>query len=63
MYINHKFGNWYDYLSNAKALPLKSSIETAQLSIESRATEVKPMVLDKKDFELPAGIKTEKSPY
>lgn len=63
LYANHKFGNWYDYLSKSNALPLKSIIETSQFIIESTATEVKPMKLDYKEFELPIGIKTEKSPY
>jgi len=63
LFTNHKFGNWYDYLSKTNSLPLKSIIETAQFTMESLATEVKPMKLDTKTFELPAGIKTEKSPY
>lgn len=63
LYINHKFGNWFDYLSKSDALPLKSIIETAQFTLESVATDIKPMKLDVKLFELPAGIKTEKSPY
>ena len=63
LFTNHKFGNWYDYLVKANSLPLKSIIETAQFSIESVATEVKSMKFDTKAFELPTGIKTEKSPY
>jgi hypothetical protein len=63
LFSNHKFGNWFDYLSKSNSLPLKSVIETAQFTMESVATEVKPMKIDTKTFELPAGIKTEKSPY
>ena len=63
LFSNHKFGNWFDYLSKSNSLPLKSVIETAQFTMESVATEVKPMKIDIKTFELPAGIKTEKSPY
>ncbi len=63
LFSNHKFGNWFDYLSNSNSLPLKSIIDTAQFTMESIATEVKPMKLDSKIFELPVGIKTEKSPY
>lgn len=63
LFANHKFGNWFDYLSKSNSLPLKSIIETAQFTLESTATEVKPMKLDAKTFELPAGVKTEKSPY
>ena len=63
LFVNHKFGNWFEYLSKSNSLPLKSIVETAQFTMESVATEVKPMKLDNKTFELPAGIKTEKSPY
>jgi hypothetical protein len=63
LFANHKFGNWFDYLSKSNALPLKSIIDTAQFTMESIATEIKPSKLDPKMFELPAGVKTEKSPY
>jgi hypothetical protein len=63
LFVNHKFGNWFDYLSKSNSLPLKSIIESAQFTMESVATEVKPMKLDTKTFELPTGTKTEKSPY
>jgi len=63
LYSNHKYGNWYDYLSKANALPLKSIIENAQFTMESIATEIKPMQLDDKLFALPADAKTAKSPY
>jgi hypothetical protein len=63
LFSNHKFGNWFDYLSKSGALPLKTIIETAQFTMESIAIEVKPMKLDSKIFELPAGIKTEKSSF
>jgi hypothetical protein len=63
LFSNHKFGNWFDYLSQSNSLPLKSIIDSAQFTMESIATEVKPMKLDGKIFELPIGIKTEKSPY
>ena len=63
LFTNHKFGNWYDYLSKANALPLKMNIDNAQLTFESVATEVTPMKLDETFFELPANITTTKSPY
>ena len=63
LFVNHKFGNWFDYLSKSNALPLKSIIDTAQFTLESTATEVKPSKLDAKMFELPAGVQTAKSPY
>jgi hypothetical protein len=63
LFTNHKFGNWYDYISRSNSLPLKSIIETTHFTLESVAKEVKPMKLDAKTFELPAGIKTEKNPF
>jgi hypothetical protein len=63
LFSNHKFGNWFDYLSKSKSLPLKSVVETAEFTLESVATEVNRMQLDSKNFELPSGIKTAKSPY
>ena len=63
LFVNHKFGNWFDYLSKSNALPLKSIIDTAQFTMESTATEIKRTKLDPKIFELPAGTKSEKSPY
>jgi len=63
LFVNHKFGNWYDYLSKSNSLPLKLIIDNAQFTIESEATEVTEMKLDKVFFELPANSKTTKSPY
>jgi len=63
LFANHKFGNWYDYLKQANALPLKLIIDNQQFTVESAATEVKAMKLDDKDFQLPENAKTAKSPY
>jgi hypothetical protein len=62
LYANHKFGNWYDYLSKANALPLKIIIENPEFTLISVATEIKQSHLDEKIFELPAGVKMEKQP-
>lgn len=63
LYEQHKFGNWAEFMSKANALPLKMIVEAEQFTIESVATEVKPMAIDAKEFELPVGIQTQKSPY
>jgi len=63
LFVNHKFGNWYDYLVKSNALPLKSLVDNGQFSLESTATEIKPMKLDDNFFELPANSKTMKNPY
>jgi|SRR5450432_121079 len=62
-YVNLKYGNWYTFVSKSKAVPLKIEIDNAQFSMTSTAVEVKPMNLDNSIFQLPVGIKTEKSPY
>ena len=62
VYSNHKFGNWYDYVSRAKSVVLKSVIDNSQYTIESVAVEIKPMKIDANFFELPVGTKTKKSP-
>ena len=60
---NHKLGNFYDFISKSKSLPLKSNIETQMFSIESTATSIDKMKLEDTLFQLPAGAKTEKSPF
>lgn len=59
----HKFGNWYEFISRSKSLPLKMILDSPQFSYEGLAVEVKPMQLDKEMFLLPANIQTTKSPY
>jgi hypothetical protein len=63
LYARHLYGNWYDYLKAAKALPLKSIIESQQFALESVATEVSAIKLNDQDFLLPENVKTDKSPY
>ncbi len=63
LFVNHKFGNWYDFVSKANALPLKSVIENVQFSLESIATNIKEMKLDNSFFALPTNSKSMKSPY
>lgn len=62
-FSKHKFGNWDVYTQKTKSIPLKMIIDSPQFTIESMATEVKPMKLDEKEFRLPENAKTEKSPY
>jgi hypothetical protein len=63
LYANHQFGNWYAYLQKTNAVPLKMIIDNAQFTMESVATDVKSVKLDKVLFMLPANTKTTKSPY
>jgi hypothetical protein len=59
----HKFGNWYQYLLQSKAVPLKMEIDNAQFSLVSMATEVQPEKINNQIFALPPDAKLEKSPY
>ena len=63
LFVDHKFGNWYEFLSKSNSLPLKLIVDNGQFTLESVATEVKEMKLDKAFFELPTNSKTMKSPY
>ena len=63
LFVNHKFGNWYELVSRSSALPLKYSIESEMFTMESTATNVAPLQLEKSFFELPANVTTTKSPY
>lgn len=63
LFADHKYGNWYAYLKQANSLPLKMIIDNTQFTMECVATEVKPMKLDDKDFNLPENVKTAKSPF
>lgn len=57
LFKDDKMYVWYQYLLIAKALSLKTIIETPQLTAVSTAVKVKPMKLDDKIFELPKGCK------
>ena len=63
LFVNHKFANWFNYLSTSNSLPLKVIIESPQFSLESIAIEIIPMKLDTTFFVLPVNAKTMKSPY
>ncbi len=63
LYAKHLFGNWYDYLKVAKALPIKSVIENQHFIFMSIATEIKETHIDDQEFKLPENTKTAKSPY
>ncbi|HET9486156.1 MAG TPA: hypothetical protein VFO54_01910 [Chryseosolibacter sp.] len=63
VFSQHKFGNWSEFISRSKALPLKILIETPQFIMESIATEIAAAKLDDAEFELPADSQLQKSPY
>ena len=63
LFENFKFGNWYAYVSKAKAMPLKMIIENVQFTLESIATAIDAQKVDDQLFTLPAGATLEKSPF
>ena len=52
-FVNHKLGNWYDYVSIAKAVPLKIEVENPQFNVVYMATAIKPLKLDDSIFHMP----------
>lgn len=63
LFEKHKFGNWNEVISRTNSLPLKMIIDSTQFTLECMVTEIIPMKLDDKMFELPVDSKVEKSPY
>ena len=62
-YENHKFANWYHYVSQSKAVPLKIMVDNAQFSVVSMATNIQSQKIDAELFALPADAKLEKNPF
>jgi hypothetical protein len=48
----HAYSNWYFIISKTRALPLKTIYENDQFVLTSTATNITPMRLDKKLFEI-----------
>lgn len=63
LFEKHKFVNWYEFVKESKALPLKRVVNTSYFTMECIATEITPMKLDSSLFELPAGVEIKKNPY
>lgn len=57
LYSKHLYGNWYDYLKLAKAVPLKMVVETPEFVMTSTAIEIKPMKVAETEFQLPKDAK------
>ncbi len=63
LYVKHKFGNWNEFVSKTKSLPLKIIIDNPQFVFESTATEIKQVNVATNLFQLPVNSMIEKSPY
>jgi hypothetical protein len=61
IYENHHYSNWAFYVGKAKALPLKTIIETNNFRMESTATEIKPLELGTDYFNLDSKTPIKKS--
>lgn len=63
LFENLKSGNWYAYLKESNALPLKMIVSNPQFTTESTATKVEEMKIKASDIQLDENQKTAKSPY
>lgn len=63
LFEKHKYQNWNEVMAKTNSVPLKMIVDNDQFTLESVATEVKPVKLDDKLFTLPADSKLEKSPF
>jgi hypothetical protein len=63
LFENFRFGNWYAYVSTAKAMPLKMMIDSPQFTLESIATGIQEQKVNDQLFVLPVGATLEKSPF
>lgn len=63
LFQQFKFGNWFEYLSRSRALPLKMIIDSPQFSAEIEATEIRIDPVDPSIFALPENVSVQKSPY
>lgn len=62
-FINHKYGNLYDFYKISNSLVLKEIIEYKYFTLESVAMEIKRMEVNEDVFKLPATSITSKNPY
>ena len=53
---NHSYSHWYHYLSETKALPLKTIMENGQFKMISEASEVQERKLMDSKFTLPSDV-------
>ncbi|MCJ8164775.1 hypothetical protein MKJ04_07960 [Pontibacter sp. E15-1] len=63
LFEGHKLGNWFAYLSRAKAIPLKTVVESEQLVYEIVAVDIKPLQLDQELFTVPENTDVVKSTF
>jgi hypothetical protein len=52
LYENHNYSNWAFYVEKAKALPLKTIVETSNFRMESIATQIKSLELESEYFSI-----------
>jgi hypothetical protein len=63
LFENHKFGNFSEYVSKSKAVPLKIVVDNAQFNMESVADSVVEEKINDELFHLPQDAVLEKNPY
>jgi len=63
LFVNHQYGNFYNYVSRINAVPLKMIVEDGDVTMESVATKIEAKKLPANFFSLPANTKTAPSLY
>ena len=63
LFTEHKYGNFHEFVSRSKALPLKAILESGQYVLESVAIEAKESKISDSLFNLPEKVQLVKSPY
>jgi hypothetical protein len=62
LYVNHKFANWYYFVSKSNAVALRIELDNPQFALTSTAIKVNPGKLEASIFQLPEGIKVTQGP-
>ncbi|MEN1784373.1 MAG: DUF4412 domain-containing protein [Bacteroidota bacterium] len=53
-YVNHNYGNWYEYLEQTNSLPLKIIVKNRFLHMVMTAVNIEETELNDSDFDLPS---------
>ncbi|HRN46455.1 MAG TPA: hypothetical protein PKW69_00365 [Niabella sp.] len=62
-FINHKYGNLYDFYKISNSLVLKEIIEYKYFTLESVAIEIRQMEVSEDAFKFPSTFVTSENPY
>ena len=63
LFENHRFGNFFEYVTKSHAVPLKMVIDNVQFTMECVASAVHEQEIEEASFLLPTDAVLEKNPY